>query len=319
MRVLIADDNSAASGWLAVLLQSWGYDPVTVTDGPSALALLRAPDAPHLAVLDWQMPGLNGLDVCREVRKDSGRPYTYVIIVTGRAGPEQRAAFLQAGADEYLVKPADPEELRLRLAAGKRIVTLQAQLLAAQQHLRQQATCDALTGLWNRAMILDVLDRQVARARREGGPLSVIMADLDHFKDVNDTYGHVVGDRVLYQAARQLVTALRPYDTVGRYGGEEFLMVLPGCDEARAAALAERLRWGMAAEPLDGDGQAVNVTLSLGVAAWDATMTSREVLQAADAALYQAKAAGRNRVVHAARRAACRGVQEAAVALSCSH
>jgi diguanylate cyclase (GGDEF)-like protein len=178
-------------------------------------------------------------------------------------------------------------------------VTLQEQLLATQRQLREQATRDALTGLWNRAAILDLLDRELARGRRESRSVSVILGDVDHFKRINDTLGHLAGDRVLRQVARRLSEALRPYDTVGRYGGEEFLVVLPGCDAPDATGLAERLRRHVAAEPVDGEGGPVAVTLSLGIAVWDGTATAdaTELLQTADEALYRAKETGRNRVV----------------------
>jgi diguanylate cyclase (GGDEF)-like protein len=297
MRVLIADDHVDASHWLAVLLRCWGYDPVTVHDGLAALSVLRGPDAPSLAVLDWMMPGLDGIDVCREIRKHSDRLYTYIVLVTGRGGKEQMLDGLKAGADDYLVKPVDPNELHARLNTGRRILTLQEQLLATQRLLREQATRDALTGLWNRAMILEILDRELARSRREGHPVGIIMADLDHFKPINDTHGHIAGDHVLRQAAQRLLTLLRPYDTVGRYGGEEFLVVLPGCDAAAALTLAERLRRCVEAEPMNDDGKEIPLTLSLGVAAWDGQMTAPDLLRTTDSALYRAKSAGRNRAL----------------------
>jgi diguanylate cyclase (GGDEF)-like protein len=300
MRVLIADDHPASTHILALLVRRWAYEPVIVHDGPDALAALRGPDAPGLALLDWMMPGLNGTDVCREIRKDTHRPYTYIVLVTGQGRKGDMLDGLDEGADDYLIKPVDPNELRARLNAGKRIVTLQRELLATQKQLREQATRDALTGLWNRAMILEILDRDLARSRREGQPVSVIMADVDYFKRINDTHGHVTGDQVLRQTAQRLLTALRTYDTVGRYGGEEFLVVLSGCDAATALTLAERLRGCVDAEPVEDAGKRIGVTLSLGVAAWDGQVTAPDLLRTADEALYQAKCAGRNRTVRAA-------------------
>jgi diguanylate cyclase (GGDEF)-like protein len=251
---------------------------------------LREPDAPWLALLDWQMPGMDGIQVCREVRKEADQPYTYLVLVTGHGGREQMLDGLEAGADDFLAKPVDASELKARLVAGRRIVAL-------QEKLRELATRDALTGLWNRAAILDLLKRELDRSRREDAPLSVVLADLDHFKHVNDALGHLVGDQVLRQAAQRMQAALRPYDTVGRYGGEEFLVVLPGCGAGNATSLAERLRQSVAAEPMNLENGEVAVTLSLGIAVFEAegeAVQAADLLRTADQALYRAKAAGRN-------------------------
>jgi diguanylate cyclase (GGDEF)-like protein len=297
MKILVAEDQIPLSHSLTALLRPWGYEAAIVHDGLTALEALRAPDAPRLALLDWLMPGLDGIEVCRRLRADAGRPYPYLVLVSGQGCRERMLEGLEAGADDFLIKPVEAAELRARLTSGRRVVTLQEQLLATQRQLREQASRDALTGLWNRAAILDLLERELARGRREGRPVGVIMADLDHFKRINDTFGHLAGDRVLRQAARRLGEALRPYDTVGRYGGEEFLVVLPGCDAGDATGLAERLRRCVADEPVDWEGCPVPVTVSLGVAASDGAADAAGLLQTADEALYRAKGAGRNRAV----------------------
>jgi two-component system, cell cycle response regulator len=296
MRVLIADDNRDSAESLATLLRIWGFVPVIVHDGEAALAFLREAAIPTLALIDWIMPGTNGIDICREIRKETNQPYTYLILVTGRSGKEHMVDGLNAGADDYLIKPVDPHELHARLNTARRILELQEHLLATQRLLHEQATRDSLTGLWNRAMILETLERELTRSRRENQPLAVIMADIDHFKQINDAHGHLVGDRVLRQTAQRLMTMLRPYDTVGRYGGEEFLVVLPGCGASVAMTLAERLRQCMEADPIADNAQAFRVTLSLGVSIWDGQITGQELLQSADSALYEAKRSGRNRV-----------------------
>jgi two-component system, cell cycle response regulator len=303
MRVLVADDSTDAAQSLAMLLGIWGFEPVVAHDGVTALARLRDVPALTLALLDWNMPGMNGIDICRLLRQDSSRPYTYLILVTGR-GREQMVDGLESGADDYLIKPVDPDELRARLNTARRILDLQEQLLETQRKLRELATRDALTGLWNRAMILDLLEREMTRSRRGTQPLSIVMADIDHFKHINDTCGHLVGDAVLRQTAQRLLVGLRPYDTVGRYGGEEFLILLPGCDADAGLALAERLRRGIAGEPVAEGGVAHSVTLSMGVATWDAQSPAGELLRRADQALYAAKSAGRNCVVRAEEMAA---------------
>jgi diguanylate cyclase (GGDEF)-like protein len=298
MRILLADDNDLCVQALAHTLRLGGYEPVVVHDGRQALEVLLGPDAPRLAVLDWVMPGLDGVQVCREVRKRADAPYTYLVLLTGQGGKHEMVGGLVAGADDYLLKPVEVEELQARLSTGRRVLALQEQLLATQRQLREQASRDALTGMWNRAMILDILDRELARSRREGSPVGVIMADLDHFKWINDTHGHLAGDQVLREAGRRLLAVLRPYDTIGRYGGEEFLAVLPGCACAAAMALAERLRQCVSSQPIKVDGGEVTVTLSLGVAAGYGSLVSdaAELLRAADGALYQVKRGGRNRV-----------------------
>jgi two-component system cell cycle response regulator len=299
MRVLIADDNQDSAESLAILLRIWGFEPVIVHDGLAALAFLREAKVPTLALLDWVMPGMDGIAICREIRKEINRTYTYVILVTGRGGKNHMVDGLTAGADDYLTKPVDPDELHARFNTARRILELQEQLLDTQRLLHEQATRDSLTGLWNRAMILETLQRELNRSRRENQSLAVIMADIDHFKQINDTHGHLVGDRVLRQTAQRLQAMLRPYDTVGRYGGEEFLVVLPGCGATEALALAERLRQGMAAEPIADNDQAFQVTLSFGVSVWNSRISGQELLQSADSALYDAKRNGRNRVMSA--------------------
>jgi two-component system, cell cycle response regulator len=299
MRLLIADDDEAAACSLGMLARSWGYDPVVAHSGSAALAHFQGPDPPQVAVLDWFMPNLNGLEVCRQVRKVTDKPYTYVVLLTAHGTKEAMIEGLEAGADDFLIKPADPCELQARLTTAKRILALQDQLLATQQRLRQQATRDALTGLWNRAMILEILDRELARCAREGHPVGVIMADIDHFKHINDTFGHLAGDQVLRQTGLRLLALLRSYDTVGRYGGEEFLVVLPGCDAELTRALAERLRHCIEEAPVcDGDAS-VPFTVSLGTAAWDGQAPAIDLLRMADNALYRAKRAGRNCVIGA--------------------
>jgi two-component system, cell cycle response regulator len=299
MKILIAEDDPHQARQLDVLVRSWGYDPVVVHDGLSAVRALHAPDSPRLVLLDWVLPGLDGIRVCREVREEQDRPYTYVVLVTGQGGRPERLAGLEAGADDFLAKPVDPPELRARLNAGRRILILQEQLLTAQRRLEEQATRDGLTGLWNRAAVLDLLTREFSRAGREGAPLGLLMADLDHFKRINDTHGHLTGDRVLRQAARRLRAELRPYDGVGRYGGEEFVVVLPGCNGPSTLRLAERLRRGVAGEPVDVEGGPLSITMSVGAAWWggQGAMDSLALLRVADEALYSAKRAGRNRAV----------------------
>jgi diguanylate cyclase (GGDEF)-like protein len=205
---------------------------------------------------------------------------------------------MEAGADDYLTKPFIAHELRVRLRAGRRILDLQSQLMSAREALRVQATHDSLTGLPNRGAILDVLQTELSRAARERRPVSVLMSDIDRFKSVNDTRGHQAGDDVLREAAQRMKAAVRGYDSVGRYGGEEFLIVLPGCDAEGARAQAERIRESFSSEPFHARGETVPVTCSFGVA-WREVASPEDadaLIREADVALYVAKGKGRNRV-----------------------
>ncbi|MGH9448243.1 MAG: GGDEF domain-containing response regulator, partial [Terriglobia bacterium] len=229
--------------------------------------------------------------------REGAKEYVYVILLTARGQKEDMLAGLGAGADDYLVKPFDAHELKARIRTGRRILDLQAQLVAAQALLREEATHDPLTKTWNRAGILDVLQREFARATRSRGSLGVVMADLDYFKPVNDTYGHMAGDEVLREMSRRMLASVRTYDSIGRYGGEEFVIVLPDCGALSAFQRAETLREDISSKPVEASSSvAITVTASLGVAAMDqADCQSYEaLLRAADAALYRSKAAGRN-------------------------
>jgi len=295
LRVLAAEDNPVFQSMLRNMLTKWGYDAIIARNGMEAWNILQSGEAPRLAILDWMMPGIDGVEVCRRVRSLDREPYIYILLLTARNDSQDLVEGMEAGADDYLTKPFNAHELRVRLRAGCRILDLQQQLLHAREALREQATYDGLTKLLNRTAILEVLGNEVARADREGQPLSVLMLDLDRFKKINDTHGHVTGDAVLREAAHRLRLASRRYDSIGRYGGEEFLVVLPGCDLADAGAQAERLRESIAAGPFECSKQSLQVTISVGVSlaqSGDAGQLVRE----ADEALYRAKSKGRNRV-----------------------
>ena len=240
------------------------------------------------------MPQVDGLEVCRTIRRGPQEPYVYVILLTGHGQREEIIEGLDAGADDYITKPFEIQELKARVRSGARIIELQGQLIDARERLRAEAMHDSLTGLFNHAAFLDQLDKEILRARRQHTPLAVIMADLDHFKTINDRYGHLTGDSVLRETARRLRTSLRASDVIGRYGGEEFIVAAPGCTTGDAALLAERLRSSICDAPIEVPTGKIKVTLSLGVAA--AINASTSLLRAADEALYRAKDAGRNRV-----------------------
>jgi two-component system, cell cycle response regulator len=298
MKILAAEDNPVFQAMLGSLLRKWGYDVVIARDGAEAWSLLQGEDAPRMAILDWMMPGVDGVELCRRVRAEAREPYIYLLLLTARTQSGDLVEGMEAGADDYLTKPFNAHELRVRLRAGRRIIELQEELLVAREALREQATHDGLTGLWNRATILEMLQKELARAERSGESIAVAMADLDRFKQVNDTYGHLAGDIVLRETARRLKSVTRNYDGVGRYGGEEFLIILPGCDFEGTLSQAERIRQSIASEPFQVPEVAIPMTCSLGFAWTDTPSVSQAnlLMRRADMSLYAAKNSGRNRV-----------------------
>jgi two-component system, cell cycle response regulator len=298
MKVLVADDEPVSRRLLENTLRRWEYEVVTARDGAEALNVLQEPDAPQLAILDWLMPGIDGVEICREIRRNRSEPYTYILLLTGKNSKCDVVEGLDAGADDYVIKPFDSQELQVRLRTGKRIIYLQEQLIAARETLRDQATHDSLTGLWNRAATFELLVNELARQKRHGGSIGVALLDLDRFKDINDTHGHLVGDDILRAAASAMQNCTRRYDAVGRFGGEEFIVVLPGCDDINARSHAERVRSAIEQISVKTPQGPIGVTASLGVtvARADQTIDACGLIRAADAALYQAKRNGRNRV-----------------------
>ncbi len=299
MPVLVAEDNPVFQSMLRSMLTKWGYDVRIAPNGVEAWEVMQSAEAPRLAVLDWMMPYMDGVEVCRRIRTAAREPYVYVLLLTARTESQDLVEGMEAGADDYLTKPFNAQELRVRLRAGRRILDLQHQLMEAREALRVQATHDTLTGLFNRGRVLEILATEIARSERELRPLAVLMVDLDRFKQINDTHGHMAGDAVLGEAARRMQAAMRQYDAPGRYGGEEFLIVLPGCGARDGYAQAERIRDAFAREPFAAGGEPLAVTCSIGVSSRGACATgdADRLIREADAALYEAKSLGRNRVV----------------------
>jgi two-component system, cell cycle response regulator len=298
MKVLVADDDPVSRRLLEIALGNSGYRVVLASDGEEAIQLLHGPDWPRVAILDWMMPRLDGVEVCRAIRKLPQEPYIYVILLTIKGQQEEIVEGLEAGANDYVTKPFDLQELQARVRAGKRILELQDQLALACEQLRFQTTHDFLTGCLSRSAVREALQKEVNRSARRGPGVAVIMADLDHFKTTNDTYGHDVGDAVLQETVRRMQTVIRSYDSIGRYGGEEFLVVAPGCNMEQAVALAERLRASVSAEPISVASNMIPTRISLGIAVRaDHAQDPDQLLREADESLYAAKKAGRDRVV----------------------
>jgi diguanylate cyclase (GGDEF)-like protein len=291
MKILLVEDSYIERKKLGSYLTDWGFDHHSVGSGTEAIKLLEGPNPPDCVLLDWLLPGMDGIDVLRRIRKLSQGSYVYTVMLTAKTQKQDRMAAMEAGADDYLSKPVDPTDLRSRIVVGKRILEL-------QQSLRFAATHDFLTGLLNRSEILNALERELARAAREQKPTAVILCDIDHFKRINDTLGHAAGDAVLKEVALRLKLDLRPYDSVGRYGGEEFLIILPNCNSEAGARRADAIRNLVAKDRIHTPSGETSATISMGVTS---TIARRdhpvaEFLHEADLTLYAAKTNGRNRV-----------------------
>lgn len=291
MRILIVEDSAIERRKLSDSLSEWGLEFEIAENGTKAVQILEAANPPDMVLLDWMLPGIDGLEVLRRIRELSQGTYTYTVMLTGKTQKKDRIAAMNAGADDFLSKPVDPADLRSRILVGKRILEL-------QQSLRFAATHDFLTNLLNRSEILAALEREFARAERDEKPTTVILADIDHFKQVNDTLGHAAGDEVLREVANRLKADLRPYDVVGRYGGEEFLLILPGCTLVSGAKRADDIRATVAKSAVSTKFGSVSITISMGVTATGSNRYRNvaEFLHDADISMYAAKKNGRNRI-----------------------
>ncbi|MHB8539871.1 MAG: GGDEF domain-containing response regulator [Candidatus Acidiferrales bacterium] len=298
MKVLLVDDDPVSRLMLLPLLDKWGCDVQVAQDGASAWAALQAAECPRLVLMDWMMPGLSGLEVCKKVRARHAEPYTYIILLTARTDEQDVIEGLESGADDYLTKPCNPAQLRARIRTGERILQMQADLIQARELVRFKSTHDLLTGAWSRGATLDMLARELNRGKREHHPLGLILIDLDDFKNINDTLGQFTGDEVLRSAALRVLSSVRAYDVVGRFAGDEFLILLPGCDSVATRAKAERIRQVIGGSALETTSRPVTLTASLGVlsAGPGDSPTSESTLRAINIALYRANEGGRNRV-----------------------
>ncbi len=290
MGILLVEDSRIDRHQIGRYLRQWNFDFVAVANGNEAWELLQKPDAPGLILLDWMLPGMDGIELCHRIRSlGADGTYFYVVMLTAKQRKRDLLSAMAAGADDYLAKPVDPSELRARVLVGKRILKL-------QQSLRFSATHDFLTKLLNRGEIVAGIDRELARSQRTGQPVAILLADVDHFKQINDSLGHAAGDEVLKQLAHRLRSELRPYDLAGRYGGEEFLLVLPTCDLRPACNRAEQIRVSVSKDPVRTTFGSIPITISVGLAIGrpGTDVESEELLQEADRALYLAKQKGRN-------------------------
>jgi diguanylate cyclase (GGDEF)-like protein len=296
--VLVAEDDDVNRMRLEHLLTKWGHRVTSVSRGDVALEILSPSGPPHLAIIDWVMPGLDGVELCRALRARKSDTYTYIILITAKDDPQSMVIGLEAGADDFLAKPVAPEELRARLRAGQRIVELQERLIAAREEQRRHADRDGLTGVSSRRRVLQALDTSLSERAAGGTELALAMIDMDDFKPINDQHGHLAGDRVLRTVCERVQRMLRRTDVFGRYGGDEFLVVLPETSGREANEIARRLCEALAAHPIEYGDLSLRITASVGVATAELGPCTREdLIKRADRALFRAKSEGGNRAV----------------------
>jgi two-component system, cell cycle response regulator len=298
MKVLVADDNPTMQIMVGGILKRWGHEPVSAADGKEAWRILQQPDAPRIVLLDWEMPGMDGVEVCRRVRarEKENAKYTYIILLTSRSEKQEVVAGIDAGADDYIIKPFDLSELHARMRTGWRIIELQMELFQRNEEYRRLSCTDPLTGCLNRRAILERLAAEMASARREGRIFGVSMIDIDHFKRINDSHGHAIGDDVLREFVRRLNQSMRASDAFGRIGGEEFLALWIPANSISIRTLNERFRLLVEKTRFSTPVIELPVTISIGVTTTSIDETADAVVARADLALYSGKSNGRNRV-----------------------
>jgi two-component system, cell cycle response regulator len=302
VKILVADDDPVSRRMIERMLQRSGYEVVTVKDGRQAADESSKQNGPRLALIDWMMPELDGPGVCREMRSRHDNSYVYILLLTSKQSSQDIVEGLEAGADDYLTKPWQAGELKARLDTGRRILLLEDKLIGAREEMRFKATHDALTSLWDRGAILSLLRSELSRSARNGEPVSLLLCDIDHFKQINDVHGHHSGDQVLQEVATRLLDAVRSDDAVGRYGGEEFLIVLHGCGRDNLNGRAEQVRKSICGRGVNTERGPLAVSTSIGAITIDhgnKSLPMEQFLKQADAALYRAKDEGRDRVAYA--------------------
>ena len=298
MKILIAEDDNVTRHILEKSVTEMDFEVVSCKNGHDAWKILQSENAPHLLILDLMMPGMDGLEICRKVREQAKEPYTFILLLTSKGEQDDFVKGMEAGADDYVVKPFNHNDLRVRLKAGRRIVELNEELLYVRDNLEKQATHDKLTGLYNRHFMVEILEKEFSRALRHQSDLSCLLLDLDNFKDVNDTFGHTFGDLVLREFSAGLEQNIRKSDISIRYGGEEFMVLLPNTGIAGAQNIAEKIRATCEKKRYDDGHNSTTVTVSIGIASikQHQLIDDKEIVACADKALYRSKAEGRNRI-----------------------
>lgn len=294
MKILIAEDDAISCKALENNLKEWGYSVVAARDGNEAWKLAKSNDI-RLAILDWNMPGIDGIELSQRIRNEYQREdakYIYIILLTGRGGQDDIIQGLSTGADDYITKPYSFMELKYRVQNGERIIRNEDKRI-------RLASLDNLTRLWNRNKIFEFLESELKRGEREETPIGVVMIDIDHFKRINDRYGHLIGDRVLVEVSDRLKKAIRPYDKIGRYGGDEILVVLPKCGSSEAKKIARRLYEAVTDQRVSTEAGSLKINISIGCVSNERRLqtTKMQLIQASDKALLSAKKKGRDRII----------------------
>ena len=294
MKILIAEDDFISCKSLENNLKEWGYEVFCARDGNEAWELARKNNI-RLAILDWNMPGIDGIELSQKIRNEYQKEdskYIYIILLTGRVGQDDIVQGLSTGADDYMTKPYSIVELKYRVQNGVRIIKNEDKRI-------KLASLDNLTKLWNRNKIFEFLDTELKRGERENKSTGVVMIDIDHFKNINDSYGHLIGDEVLVKVAERLKSAIRPYDRIGRYGGDEILVVLPNCNNKMAKKIAKRLYDSVTKEKIPTEVGSLKINISIGCVSNEKFphVSRMELIQASDSALLSAKKKGRDRII----------------------
>lgn len=305
MKILLAEDITVTRKLVKKILENKGYEVVEAEDGQKAWEIFqKEKEKINIALLDWSMPRLSGLQLCKKIKATEIQGYIYIIFLTGKVDIDNVVEGLEAGADDYVTKPFDKRELISRIDVGKRYVQLQQKLREANHKLHILAITDGLTRILNRRALLERLEEELHRAGRENAFFCLIMLDIDHFKRVNDDHGHQAGDKILIEVVNRVKSKLRPYDIIGRYGGEEFLVGIFGADRETGLKKAEDFRRSVEEKEFEYSDKKLKITISLGISYQKIGATKRDIprllddlTKQADDALYKAKETGRNRVV----------------------
>jgi diguanylate cyclase (GGDEF)-like protein len=305
MKVLIVESDGEARNSLQEALDGWGYQVALVESPVDALTAIQREAPPAMVILGLSADRAGANQLCRSIREFGEKPYIYVLLLSEKGQSEHILEVLESGADDYLTAPYDSLELKARLRAGKRILDLREELRRAQATIGYQAYHDPLTGLWNRGAIIDALQRELARVRREKAPVGLLLVSIDGLKDINDKYGHMAGDAAIRATSRELRASLRPYDALGRYGGEAFLMIVTGCDSRSALKQAERFQEVLKGKSVDisqwgkfvsGKDSALPIHHSIAVVSGTGEHDSESLLRALEGALRTARTAGGNKI-----------------------